>query len=61
MRYNLYVDIENVTIDTNFKWFCFCTTGQVFAYGEYDVMYIAYDRENNTTVCSFTVYVIRKY
>lgn len=34
--------------------------GEVFAYGEYDVMYIAYDSENNTAVCSFTVYVIRK-
>ncbi|XP_071132432.1 uncharacterized protein [Mytilus edulis] len=33
-------------------------SGQVFAYGEYDVMYIAYDTENNTAICSFTVYVI---
>ncbi|XP_052070613.1 uncharacterized protein LOC127709241 isoform X2 [Mytilus californianus] len=33
-------------------------SGQVFAYGEYDIMYIAYDTENNTAICSFTVYVI---
>jgi hypothetical protein len=57
----LYVDIENVLLLTHIlNDFVSVQTGQVFAYGEYDVMYISYDRENNTAVCSFTVYVIRK-
>ncbi|KAJ8319256.1 hypothetical protein KUTeg_004347 [Tegillarca granosa] len=32
--------------------------GQVFAYGEYNVNYVAFDAENNTASCTFKIFVL---
>jgi hypothetical protein len=39
---------------------CLLITGEVLAYGEYVVMYVAFDAANNTGNCTFHVAVTRK-
>lgn len=35
--------------------------GEVLAYGEYVITYVAFDAANNTANCSFYVAITRKY
>ena len=39
----------------------YMVSGQVFAYGEYWIEYVAYDAEGNSATCEFTLFVIREY
>lgn len=52
--------LNSVNTGIIYAYIYFIFLGQVFAYGEYNVNYVAFDAENNTASCTFKIFVLRK-